>query len=119
MGKEGLWFGPKSKKKKNKTKQSLPLKDTFVKAGEGAHENKKNMEVGGNAKKGKTAPINKTDDFNPYYVLCCASDGMSMPNLLVLLMSTLNGLFGFLRPLLLTSKDPFKNGYLNPSIDLL
>ena len=45
--------------------------------------------------------------------------GMSMPNLLVLLMSILNGLFGFLRPLLLTSKDPLQNGYLKPSIDLL
>ena len=45
--------------------------------------------------------------------------GMSMPNLLVPLMSTLNGLFGFQRPLLLTSKDPLQNGYLKPSIDLL
>ena len=45
--------------------------------------------------------------------------GMFMPELLVLTMSPLNGLFGFLRPLFLTSKDPFKNGYLNPSIDLL
>ena len=45
--------------------------------------------------------------------------GMFMLNLLVLLMSTLNGLFGFLRPLLLTSKDPLQNGYLKPSIDLL
>ena len=45
--------------------------------------------------------------------------GMFMPNFLVLLMNTLNGLFGFLRPLLLTSKDPLQNGYLKPSIDLL
>ena len=45
--------------------------------------------------------------------------GMFMLYLLVLLMSTLNGLFGFLRPLLLTSKDPLQNGYLKPSIDLL
>ena len=44
---------------------------------------------------------------------------MFMPNLLVILMSTLNGLFGFLRPLSLTSKDPLQNGYLKPSIDLL
>ncbi len=45
--------------------------------------------------------------------------GMSMTNLFILLMSTLNGLFGFPRPLLLTSKDPLQNGYLKPSIDLL
>ena len=45
--------------------------------------------------------------------------GMFMPNLLVLLMNTLNGLFGFQKPLLLTSKDPLQNGYLKPSIDLL
>ena len=54
-------------------------------------------------------------------LMCCAvlKMGMFMPNLLVLLMSTLNGLFGFLIPLLLTSKDPLQNGYLKPSIDLL
>ena len=54
-------------------------------------------------------------------LMCCAVlvMGMFMLNLLVLLMSTLNGLFGFLRPLLLTSKDPLQNGYLKPSIDLL
>lgn len=45
--------------------------------------------------------------------------GMFMPIFLVLLMSTLNGLFGFLRPLLLTKEDPLKNGYLKPSIDLM
>ena len=45
--------------------------------------------------------------------------GMFMPDLLVLTMSTLNVLFGFLRPLSLTLKDPFKNGYLKPSLDLL
>jgi len=48
IGKEGLRFVPKSKKKKNKTKQPLPLKDTFVKVSEGAHERKKTKEVGGN-----------------------------------------------------------------------
>ena len=54
-------------------------------------------------------------------LMCCVVlvMGMFMLNLLVLLMSTLNGLFGFLRPLLLTSKDPLQNGYLKPSIDLL
>ena len=45
--------------------------------------------------------------------------GMFMLNLLVLLMSTLNGLFGFLRPLLLTSKYLLKNGYLKPSVNLM
>ena len=37
-------------------------------------------------------------------LMCCAVLVMDifMPNLLALLMSTLNGLFGFLRPLLLT-----------------
>jgi hypothetical protein len=120
VAKEGLGFTPKSKKKKKKkkkkkTKQPIPLKEVFVKAGEGAHEKKKDMGMGGNPKKGKTTPSNKASNFNPSYVLCRASDG----HVYVLLMSTLNGPFGFLRPLLLTSKDPFKNGYLKPSIDLL
>ena len=120
VGKEGLGFAPESKKKnKTKTKKALPLKETFVKVGEGTHEKKKNKEVGGNAKKGKTAPINKADDFKPSYVYAVLVMGMFMLNLLVLLMSTLNGLFGFLRPLLLTPKDPLPNGYLKPSIDLL
>ena len=42
--------------------------------------------------------------------------GMFMLNLLVLLMSTFNGLFGFLRPLLLTSKDSLQNGYQNQAL---
>ena len=76
VGKEGIGFVPKSKKKKKKkTKQLLLLKQTFVKASEGTHEKKKNKEVGGNAKKGRTAPNNKAGDFNPSYVLCRASDG--------------------------------------------
>jgi hypothetical protein len=29
------------------------------------------------------------------------------------------GLFGFLRPLLLTKEDPLRNGDLNPRIDLM
>ena len=74
MGKEGLGFVPKSMKKKNKTKQPCPLKETFIKAGEGTHE-KKNKELGGNAKKSKTARTNIAGDFNPSYVLCRASDG--------------------------------------------
>ena len=44
---------------------------------------------------------------------------MSMLNLLVLLMNMLNGLFGFLRPLLLTKEDPLRNGYLKSRIDLV
>ena len=44
---------------------------------------------------------------------------MCMLNMLVLMMVTLLILFGFQRPLLLTKEDPLKNGYLNPSNDLL
>ena len=61
--------------KKSKTKQSLPLKDVFVKEGEGAPKEKKNKVVGGNAKRGKTTHPNNAGDFNPSYVLCRASDG--------------------------------------------
>ena len=124
VAKEGLGFAPKSKKKKksskkSKTKQALPLKDVFVKEGENAPKEKKNKVVGGNANRGKTTHPNKAGDFNLLMFYAVLVMGMFMPNLLVLLMSTLNGLFGFLRPLLLTSKDPFKNGYLKPSIDLM
>ena len=45
--------------------------------------------------------------------------GMFMPNMLALLMAMLNGPFGSLRFLSLTPKDPSKNGYLNPSNNLL
>jgi hypothetical protein len=76
VAKEGLGFVPKSKKKKkSKTKQPLPLKEVFVKEGEGVPKVKKNKVVGGDAKKGKTTPPNKADDFNPSYVSCRASDG--------------------------------------------
>ena len=87
--------------------------------GEGASKDKKNNEKGGGVKKGNATPSNKADDFNPSYVLCRASDGQVYAKFVGLLMSTLNGLFGFLRPLLLTSNDPLQNGYLKPSIDLL
>ena len=121
VAKEGVGFTPKSKnKKKNeKTKRPPPLKQTFVKEGEGASKEKKNNVKGGDIKKGNATPSNKAGDFNPSYVLCVPVMDMFMLNLLVLLMSTLNGLFRFLRPLLLTSKDPLLNGYLKPSIDLL
>jgi hypothetical protein len=76
VAKEGLGFVPKSKKKKNnKIKKPLPLKEVFVKKGEGAHKEKKNKVVGGNVKKGNPTPSNKAGDFNPSYVLCRASDG--------------------------------------------
>jgi hypothetical protein len=122
VAKEGIGFAPKSKKKKkknDKTKQPPPLKQTFVKEEEGAPKEKKSNAKGGVAKKGKTALATQPATLAPLMFCAVVVMGMIMPNLLVLLMSTLNGLFGFLRPLLLTSKDPFKNGYLNPSIDLL
>ena len=74
---------------------------------------------GGGVKKGNASPSNKAGDLT--ILMCCAMlvVGMFMLNLLVLLMSALNDLFGFLRPLLLTPKDPLLNGYLKPSIDLL
>ena len=82
-----------------------------MKEGEGSFKEKKNNVKGGGVKKGNATPSNKAGDFNPSYVLVLVVD-MFMLNLLVLLMSTLNGLFGFPRPLLLTSKDPLLNGYL-------
>ena len=113
VAKVGIGLAPKTKKKNkeknNKTNRPPPLKQTFVKEGEGApKEKKKNAK--NNANNATLTPL-----------MCCAVlvMGMFMLNLLVLLMSTLNGLFGFLRPLLLTSKDPLLNGYLKPSIDLL
>jgi hypothetical protein len=45
--------------------------------------------------------------------------GMYMPNLLDHLMNALHGLFGFLRPLLLTKEEPLKNGDLKTRLDLL
>jgi hypothetical protein len=76
VAKEGIGFAPKSKKKKNdKTKQPPPLKQTFVKEGEGAPKEKKNNAKGGVAKKGNTTPPNIAGDLNPSYVLCRASDG--------------------------------------------
>ena len=73
VGKKGLGFAPKSKKKKkNKTKLSPPLKDIFVKEGESTHKKMKNKEGGDNVKKGKTTPTNTTGDFNPSYILCRA-----------------------------------------------
>ena len=44
---------------------------------------------------------------------------MFMLNMLVHMMVMLLGLFGFLRPLLLTKEDPLKNGDLKPSLDFL
>ena len=77
MVKEGIGFAPKSKNKKknDKAKRPPPLKQTFVKEGEGASKEKKNNEKGGGVKKGNATPSNKAGDFNPSYVLCRASDG--------------------------------------------
>ncbi len=77
MGKEGVGFAPKSKNKKknDKAKRPPPLKQTFVKEGEGASNENKNNVKGGDVKKGNATPSNKAGDFNPYYVLCRASDG--------------------------------------------
>ena len=121
MGKEVIGFAPESMNKKNdKAKRPPPLKQTFVKEGEGAtKEKEKNTVRGSDAKKGNAFLPNKAGDFNPSYVLCRASDGHVYAKFVGSPMSTLNGLFGFLRPLLLTSKDPLQNGYLKPSIDLL
>ena len=69
---------PKSKNKKenDKAKRPPPLKQTFVKEGEGAtKEKKKNTVKGDDAKKGNTSLLNQAGNFNPSYVLCRASDG--------------------------------------------
>ena len=78
VGKEGIGFAPKSKNKKknDKAKRPPPLKQTFVKEGEGAPKDKKKNNVkGGGVKKGNATPSNKAGDFNPSYVLWRASDG--------------------------------------------
>ena len=72
VAKEGIGFAPKPKKKKNdKTKQPPPLRQSFVKEGEGTSTKKKS----GGVKKNSTIPSNMAGDFNPSYVLCRASDG--------------------------------------------
>ena len=86
VAKEGVGFSPKSKNKKknekknDKTKRPPPLKQTFVKEGEGAPKEKKNNAKSGDAKKGKAISSNKVGDFNPSYVLCRASDGCRCQN---------------------------------------
>ena len=75
VAKEGIGFAPKPKKKKNdKTKQPPPLKQTFVKEGEGTSKKKNNLK-GGGVKKNPTIPSNMADDFNSSYALCHAGDG--------------------------------------------
>ena len=71
VAKEGVGFAPKShnNKKNDKTKRPPPLKQTFVKEGEGASKEKKNNVKGGDVKKGNATPSNKGSDFNPPYVL--------------------------------------------------
>ena len=77
VAKEGVGFAskPKNKKKNDKTKRPPPLKQMFVKEGDGATKEKKNNVKGGDVKKGNATPSNKAGDFNPSYVLCRASDG--------------------------------------------
>ena len=77
VAKEGIGYMPKSKNKKKNDKVKLPppLKQTFVKEGEGTSKEKKNNVKDGNVKKGNAIPSNKDDDFNPSYVVCHASDG--------------------------------------------
>ena len=75
VAKEGIGFVPKPKKKKiDKTNQPPPLRQTFVKEGEGASKKKKTVKDGG-VKKNSTIPSNMAGDFNPSYGLCRASDG--------------------------------------------
>ena len=63
VGKEGIGFAPKSKNKKknDKAKRPPPLKQTFVKEGEGASK-EKNNEKGGGVKEGNATPSNKARD---------------------------------------------------------
>ena len=77
VAKEGIGFAPKSKNKKknDKTKRPPPLKQTFVKEGEGAPKDKKEKVKGVDVQKGNSISSNKAGDFNPSYVLCRASDG--------------------------------------------
>ena len=77
VAKEGVGFTPKSKNKKknDKTKRPPPLKQTFVKEGEGAPKEKKEKVMGVDVQKGKSISSNKAGDFNPSYALCRASDG--------------------------------------------
>ena len=120
MAKEGVGYVPDSKnnKKNDKTKQP-PLKQMFVKEERILLRRRRTM--GRVAVSRRAMPLLPINPAILTLLMCYAVlvMGMFMPNLLVLLMSTLNGLFGFLRPLLLTSKDPVQNGYLKPSIDLL
>src|SRR4051812_39702961 len=64
-------------------------------------------------------PMTLLDQLTPLMFFVALMMGMFMPNFSFLLMSILQGPFGCLRPLLLTREDPFVNGYLNPSIDLM
>ena len=69
VAKEGVGFAPKSKNKKknDKAKRPPPLKQTFVKEGEGAPKEKKNNVKGGGAKKGNATPSN-TREYSPHAI---------------------------------------------------
>ena len=93
----------KNKKKNDKIKRPPPLIQTFVKEGESASEEKKNNNTKGGIVKRDNVTL-ATKPTTLILLMCYAVlvMGMSMPNSLALLMNTLNGLFGFQRPLLLT-----------------
>ena len=62
VAKEGIGFTPKSKNKMKNDKAKRPpppLKQTFVKEGEGASKEKKNNVKGGGDKKGNATRSNK------------------------------------------------------------
>ena len=123
VAKEGLGFAPKPKKKntkkKDKTKQALPLKLSLSKRERTLLRRRRIRWFVVVPREAKPLhPMMPTILTNlMFYVMLVM--GTFMPNSLVLLKSIFSGLFGFPRPLLLTSKDPFKNGYLKPSIDLM
>ena len=108
----------KNKKKNDKAKRPPPLKQNFVKEGEGASKEKNNVK-GGGVKKGNATPSNKADDFNPSYVLCGASDGHVYAKFVGSPYEYIEWSIWVPKTLVLTSKDPLLNGYLKPSIDLL
>ena len=111
----------KNKKKNDKTKRPPPLKQTFVKKGEGAPKEKKNNVKGVDVKKGNTtSPFsNKAGDFNPSYVLCRASDGHIYAKFVGSPYEYIEWSIWVPKTLVTNIKGPIKNGYLKPSIDLV
>ena len=112
VGKEGIGFAAKSKNKKKNDKAKRPptLKQAFVKEGEGAPKEKKSNVKSGDAKKGKVISPNKTSDFNPSYMLCRASDGHVNAKFVGSPYEYIEWSICVPKTLVLTSKDPLKNG---------